>query len=46
MLKVRKFHQPTAYSFSTARQRPVGGTMNRVKYEKLVSVNSSKTISL
>ena len=37
ILKVRKFHQPTASRFSTARKKPVGGTLppppslNRVK---------------
>ena len=31
MLKARKFHQPTANRFSTARKKPVGGTMNMVK---------------
>ena len=25
VLKVRKFHQPTANQFSTARKKPVGG---------------------
>ena len=25
ILKVRKFHQPTASRFSTARKKPVGG---------------------
>ena len=31
ILKVRKFHQPTASRFSTARKKPVGGTLNKVK---------------
>ena len=30
ILKVRKFHQPTANRFSTARKRPVGDTINRI----------------
>ena len=38
ILKVRKFHQPTANRFSTARKKPVGEahcappSLNRVKY--------------
>ena len=36
ILKVRKFHQPTANHFSTARIKPVGGTMNRVNNEKKI----------
>ena len=32
ILTVRKFHQPTANRFSTARKKPVGGhNVNRVK---------------
>ena len=48
ILKVRKFHQPTASLFSTARKKPVGGThcappsLNRVK----VQSDSSKISSL
>ena len=30
ILKVRKFHQPTANRFSTAKKKPMGA-MNRVK---------------
>ena len=41
IVKVRKFHQPTANRFCTARQKPVGGgtlcspppSLNRVKEE-------------
>ena len=38
ILKVGKFHQPTASHFSTARKKPVGGTLcppslNRVNNE-------------
>ena len=32
IIRVRKFHQPTANCFSTARKKPLGGTsLNRVK---------------
>ena len=31
MLKVRKFYQPIASCFSTARKKRVGGTLNRAK---------------
>ena len=37
ILKVRKFHQPTANSFSTARKKPVGGG----GHIRLVKVNVS-----
>ena len=41
ILKVRKFHRPTASRFSTARKKPVGGhivpppSLNRVSYDRL-----------
>ena len=31
ILKVRKFHQPTANGFGTARQKPTLPSLNRVK---------------
>ena len=36
ILKVRKFHQPTASRFRTARKKPVGGpSLNRVNEEDI-----------
>ena len=52
ILKVRKFHQPTASRFSTARKKPVGGTLcpppslNRVKHLVFVILLKGVTKSI
>ena len=46
ILKVRKFHQPTANRFSAARQKPVreGARLNRVNEYKELTINVNFTI--
>ena len=51
ILKVRKFHQPTASRLSTARKKPVGGTLpppppslNRVKISSGLTRNLGSSL--